>query len=86
MTCDDTHDPIVDELRRLQSLAPDHGWTDRVRTRCRTHLARSQAPPARTNGTARFARRVVAPVVVGSFCVLYIAALVITTLRLQGVF
>ena len=86
MTSDDTHDPMIDELRRLQSLAPDHGWTDRVRTRCRTHLERSQARPARTNMTARLARRVVASVVVGGFCVLYIAALVTTTLRLHGVF
>ena len=86
----DTHDPIVDELRRLQSLAPDHGWTDRVRRRCRTQLGQSQKRQARQARTdimiARFTRRVVAPVVVGAFCVLYIAALVITTLRLQGVF
>jgi len=84
MTSDDAHDPIVDELTRLQSLASDHGWTDRVRTRCRTQLVKGQACRARTNMPARFARRVVAPVIVGGFCVLYIAALVITTLRLQG--
>ena len=86
MRSDDTHDPIVDELRRLQSLAPDHGWTTRVRTGCRTYLERSQARPTRTTLAARFARRVVAPVVVGGLCVLYIAALVTTTLRLHGVF
>jgi hypothetical protein len=33
-----------------------------------------------------FAWRVLAPAVVGGFCVLYVAALVVTTLRLQGVF
>jgi len=86
MRSDDTHDPIVDELRRLQSLAPDGEWTTRVRTRSRTYLERSRARPTRTTPAARFARRVVAPVVVGGLCVLYIAALVATTLRLHGVF
>ena len=33
-----------------------------------------------------FAWRVLAPVVVGGFCVLYVAVLVATTLRLEGVF
>jgi hypothetical protein len=33
-----------------------------------------------------FGRRVVAPVVVGCFCVLYVAALVATTLKFHGVF
>jgi hypothetical protein len=35
---------------------------------------------------AGFGRRVFAPVAVGCFCVLYVAALVATTFRLHGVF
>lgn len=86
MTSYDTHDPIFEELKRLQSLVPDHGWADRVRTQCRTQLGRSQKRPARTDVIAGFVRRVLAPVVVGGFCVLYIAALVTTTLRRHGIF
>jgi len=86
MMSHDAHDPIVEELTRLQPLAPEHGWSDRVRTRCRTQLSRSRNSPARAGIIAGITRRVAAPVVVGGFCLLYIAALVTTTLRLRGVF
>lgn len=86
MTSYITHDSIVEELAQLPLLAPDHAWTDRVRTRCRTQLSRRQTRPARTEMIAGFGRRVFAPVAVGCFCVLYVAALVATTFRLHGVF
>jgi hypothetical protein len=86
MTPDNTHEPSTDSLRRLMALAPDPGRAERVRVRCRTQLGRSQRRDTRTALIAEFAWRVLAPVIVGAFCVLYVAVLVATTLRLEGVF
>jgi hypothetical protein len=85
MTSDTTHDPIFEELKRLRPLAPDQEWAERVRTRYRTQLGRKQKRPARTDLTPGFARRVLVPVGVVGVCVLYIAVLLTTTLRLYGV-
>jgi hypothetical protein len=85
MTSDDTHDPSADGLRRLMSLTPERDRAERVRVSCRTRLGR-QRRGARAAAIAEFASRVLAPVVVGAFCVLYGAVLVATTLRLEGVF
>ena len=86
MTSDDIHDPGAANLHRLTSLAPEPGRADRVRARCRTQLEQSRRPEGRTAAIAEFACRVLAPVVVGAFCVLYVAVLVATTLRLEGVY
>ena len=86
MTPNDTHDANFEELMRLQFLASDQGRADQVRIRCRTQLGRSRRRSARTDVPAGFPWRVLAPVVIGGFCVLYIAALVATTVRLHGVF
>jgi hypothetical protein len=85
MTSDDTHDPTADDLRRLMALAPEPDRAERVRVTCRTMLRR-QRRDSRAAVIAEFASRVIAPVVVGAFCVLYVAVLVATTLRLEGVF
>jgi len=86
MTSCDTHDARLEGLKRLRSLAPDPERADRVRMRCRGQLARSRKGPARAHVMTGSARRLLARVVVGGFFVLYIAALVTTTLRLHGVF
>ena len=86
MTSSDSHDGSAERLKRLMSLAPDADRAERVRARCRTQLARNGRRAARTAAVAGFAWRVLAPVVVGAFCVLYAAALVVTMLRLQDVF
>jgi len=86
MTSCDTHDASLEGLKQLQFLAPELGRADRVRMRCRTQLGRSRKGPARADVMTGSARRVLAPVVVGGFCVIYIAALVTTALRLHGVF
>ena len=86
MTSYDTHDESFEGLKGLRFLAPDPGRADRVRMRCRTQLGRSRRRRARTAVITGFARRVLAPAVVGGFCVLYVAALVTTTLRLYGFF
>ena len=85
MTPCDTYDASVEDLKRLQPLLPDRLRADRVRMRCRAQLLRSQKRQASTDVIARSAWRVLAPVVVGGFCVLYTLALVIMTLRLRGV-
>ena len=82
----DPHEACVEGLKRLQFLAPDPGHANRVRVRCRTQLGRNQRHVEYMDVMSRFARRVLAPVVVVSFCALYIAALVTTTLRLHGFF
>ena len=86
MTSYDAHDASLERLERLQSLAPDPRRAERVRARCRARLSQRRqrtTPPAMTNG---FGRRVLAAVVVGGVCLLYVASLVTTTLRFQRVF
>jgi predicted short-subunit dehydrogenase-like oxidoreductase (DUF2520 family) len=86
MTSCDAHAAGADSLDRLRALAPDPDRAERVRMRCRAQLGRSRRRAARTAETTGFAWRVLAPVVVGAFCVLYVVVLVATTLRLEGVF
>jgi hypothetical protein len=85
MTPDDAHDASAESLNRLMALAPDPDRAERVRMKCRTQLGRTRRRAARTAVIAGFAWRVLAPVVVGAFCVLYAAMFVATTLRLEGV-
>jgi hypothetical protein len=86
MTFDDSHDASAESLKGLMLLAPDPDRAERVRVRCRTQLERSQRRAARTAVITGFAWHVLAPAVVGGYCVLYVVLLVTTTLRLQGVF
>lgn len=81
----DSHDAGAESLDRLPCLAPDPDRAERVRVRCRTRLGRGRRRPARAAVMAGLAWRLLAPIVVGGFCVLYVVALVATTLRLQGV-
>jgi hypothetical protein len=83
---DDSHDASAESCERLTPLAPDPDRAERVRVRCRTQLGRSRRRAARAAVITGFAWHVLVPVVVGGFCVLYIALLVSTTLRLQGIF
>jgi hypothetical protein len=85
MTSHDHHDAGADSLNRLMNLAPDPDRAERVRMRCRTQLGRSRRRAARTAVITGFAWRVLAPVVLGAFCVLYVVMLLATTLRLEGV-
>jgi len=82
----DAHDVSADCSLLLVVLTPDPDRAERVRVRCRAQLGRSRRRAARTAVITGFAWRVLAPVVVGAFCVLYAAGLVATTLRLEGVF
>jgi len=86
MTSYDLHGASAESLERLMPLAPDPDRTERVRVRCRTRIGRSRRRTARTAVITGFTWRLLAPVVVGAFCLLYVAALVATTLRVQDVF
>ena len=81
MTCDDPF-ARLEELRGLQPLAPDPRRADRVRLRCRAQLGRNRTHQAQRAVMTGFARRTLASVAVGGFCVLYIAALVTTIIHL----
>jgi hypothetical protein len=85
MTSCDAHDGAADSLDSLRALAPDANRAERVRVSCRTQLGRNRRRAARTALITGFAWRVLAPVVVGAFCVLYVVMLLATTLRLEGV-
>jgi len=85
MTSDGT-DPKAGGLRRLAVLTPEPGRSESVRARCRSQLEQSRRREGSTGQVAEFAWRVLAPVVVGAFCVFYVAVLVATTLRLEGLF
>ena len=61
----------MDSLKRLQRLTPDADRSERVRMRCRSQIQKNE-------------RRVLSPAVVGGICLFYTVALVITTLRLEG--
>jgi hypothetical protein len=86
MTSYGSHDLGADDLGRLIALAPDPDRTERVRVRCRTQLGRSQRRAAGTATVRGFAWRVLAPAIVGAVCVFYVALLMVTTLRIEGVF
>jgi hypothetical protein len=84
MTPSDSHEAGVAGLGGLLRLAPDPDRAGRVRLRCRARLARSRRPAALGAAIAERTFRSLAPVVVGGVCVLYVVALVATTLRLEG--
>jgi hypothetical protein len=66
----------MDSLTQLMPLTPDQERSERVRARCRMQFERR---------ARRRRPHVLAPAVVGGVCLLYTAALVFTTLRLEGV-
>jgi hypothetical protein len=84
MKFDENDGVDFDALKRLPYLTPDPGWSESVRMRCRTQLGRRPRRRTRPVLIMTLARRVIAPVVVVGFCVLYIAALAATALRLNG--
>ena len=82
----DSHEAGVESLKRLMALRPDPGRTECVRVRCHMQLRQRSRRGARIAVITGFTSRVLAPVLVGGFCLFYVAALVATTLRLKGVF
>ena len=72
-------------LAALPSTEPDGLHTGRVRARCHRILARRQN--ARAEGEKSLhGRGLFAAVVVGAFCLIYLSAILLTSLRLRGLF
>ena len=84
MTPRDAHDPRLDELARLTPLAPDPARAERARLRCRAQLVRRARRAARTGTIFESVSRVLVPALLGAFSAIYAAALLGTTLRLEG--
>jgi hypothetical protein len=87
MTANDCDEATLERLVWLPGLSPDPVRAERTRRCCRAllshrqHSTRKQFLPR-----VSIARRRLAPVIIGAFCVFYIVyvgALVATTLRLQ---
>jgi type VI protein secretion system component VasF len=86
-------DPSVD-LTGLTVLTPDPARASRVRSRCLDELRRRQRREERRQerrqerrGERRSARpRMLAPLVLAGFCLIYVVSLVATTLHLQSAF
>jgi hypothetical protein len=78
-------DSIDRSLEHLRKLAPDRDRADRVRAKLRTELVRREARARRGARRWDAVQRLLAPVLVGGLCVLYLAAVVGNALRLNGV-
>jgi hypothetical protein len=85
MTPAHTDEPMMRNLGRLRPLVPDPSHAERVRASCHAQLGRRRRRREHVAGLAESTRRVFAPAVLGGVCVLYVAALVGTVLRLRGV-
>jgi hypothetical protein len=69
----DDVDPLLRDISQLTVLASDARRDVPLRARCRARMRREPRP-----------RRLLGPVVFAGLCVLYLTALVIDVLRLQG--
>lgn len=70
----DDKDPVLRGISELTVLIPDARRAAVLRERCRARLRRTSEP-----------RRTLGPALLGSLCVVYLAALVLDILRLRGV-
>jgi hypothetical protein len=62
-------------LAGLPSMAPGMTRDARIRARCHAALKRRRASLARAGHRGRLWKRVVAPVLVGAFCVVYVSVM-----------
>jgi hypothetical protein len=71
---------MMDAFSRLPAIAADPARADRVRARCHGVLAARRASLERSRRRAAFWKRVVAPALVGGFCIIYICAVIVDAL------
>jgi len=71
---DDASDLVLRSISRLAVLTPDERRAAQLRERCRARMRRAPKPERR-----------VGPVLFTGLCVLYLSALVLDVLRLQGI-
>ena len=74
MTVDETADVVLRRVGQLPPLRPDERRSAEVRARCRAQMRCAVKPQPRLG-----------PVLFTSLCVIYVSALVLDVLRLQGV-
>ena len=78
----ETGDLTFEELRGLQTLLLDPGRAEQIRTRCRAQLVRAATHCTRQATEPRLGPQVVTRVVLATFCLLYVTALITTALRI----
>jgi hypothetical protein len=83
MRPDAADDVTRERLGHVSRLMPDQDRAERLRLKCRKRLERGRRQEAPAAMMMGLSWRLVMPVV-GGFCVLYVVALVATTLRLEG--
>jgi hypothetical protein len=76
---------INELLTALPSAEPDALHTGRVRARCHRVLARRQNAHAEVEESSH-GRGLFAAVVAGAFCLIYLSAILLMSLRLRGLF
>ena len=81
MTSVDRDDPVLRRLSRMATPEPDAARAGRLVDRCRETMTRRERRAKQRRG---FARRVVEPVVVGGFSLVYAVALIYSVLHWRG--
>jgi hypothetical protein len=84
MMPDATPDRVFSALQRLPDMAAGADRSERVRSRCHGALMRQRRAGERAAVRARATRRVLEPLLVGGFCVIYFMAIVFGVLRVHG--
>jgi len=69
------------QLAQLQSRVPDEARASAVRARAHAMLAARRDALARSRDRAAFAKRMLAPIAVGGFCLLYVTFLIWDVLK-----
>lgn len=80
MTFDDEKDPLLRAMARLPEAMPDERRALRVRARCHAALAARERRAERTVRARRWAR-VAVPGLLGAFCVMYLAAVIVKAIE-----
>ena len=71
---------MSDAVSSLPRIAPNPGRADRVRARCHGLLDARRASIHRARRRSLLWKRVLAPVLVGGFCIIYICVLFVDAL------
>lgn len=79
----DRGDESLHDLARLTPLLPEPARAEAVRLRCRSELARRTTHARRTQSGGRPFARVLVPVMLGAFSLVYAAALLSATVQIE---
>jgi hypothetical protein len=84
MMTDDEADPTLCALSRLRVLDPNERRAGRTRARCHTLLAKHRSRMSRPPNRDQAAPAIFAPLVMGGFCIVYFAAIVLNAVRMMS--